>query len=224
MTWPNESVRHILASYGVRTKYEDDPVYVGGRSSLQFSEEKLPYESGKRYPTDLMNCFHTSLRKDVAYAFVIEHGGKSYELKLDLSGIPDYRLFRQEDWQPFMTYIFYTEQEIPYNFLIKSRPDMEEYLQSQGFGMGDQITLEDLEEGLFDVFAYPSVSMNDKLYEKGYVNKNFRMPHEDEIAIFNEEILEDAWQNRRTLIDEEITKADQRYYEKRTKKIEEMSG
>ncbi|KXB07390.1 hypothetical protein AKJ51_01470 [candidate division MSBL1 archaeon SCGC-AAA382A20] len=220
--WFGQKNRHKLSALGVKTKCEDDPIYVGGRSSIQFSEEKNPYESGKRFSTDMVNCFHTSLRKDIPYSFVLEHGGKVYELNLNLSDVPDYKIFRQEDWQPFMAYIFYTEEKIPYNFLKKERPDMKEYLQSQGFGMGDQITLEDLEDGLFDIFAYPSVSMNDELYEKEYVNKNFRMPHEDEIAIFNEEILEDAWENKRTLTDEEITKADQEYHKKRMKKIKEL--
>jgi len=193
-------------------------VYVGGRSQIRLSDEKPSFDSGKRYPTDLKNCFHTSLRKDVPYTFVLEHGEDVYELNLDLDDVPNYKILRQEDWNPFMAMTFNKYQELPYNFLIKKRPDMEEYLQSQGFDKGDQITVEDLDDGLFDVFMYPSEETNDKMYEKGLMSvEEYRVPYEDEVAIFNMDVLEDAWENKRKLSEKEVRKADQEHYEKRKK-------
>lgn len=227
MTWKNESLRHKLSAMGVKSSRHHSPVYVGGRESIRFSEEKIPYPSGKRYSTDLANCFHTSLRPDVAYSFAIEHSGRGYILHLDLSNTPDYKIFRQEDWTPFMAFIFYTEYKIPFNMLVKERPDMREYLESLGYELGDQITIEDLEEGLFDIFAYPSVDVNDivkREYMEGeyYDKPKYRIPHEDEIAIFDKELVEDAWERKFEVPIKKLAEEDIKYHKKRMKKLREM--
>lgn len=211
MTWYKDYNRHRLSALGIKTKSESHPVYVGGRTHLRKSDFKPKLEEGKRYTTDLTNCFHTSLQGDEAYAFALDSDDNVYKVELDLSEVPEHKILRQEDWTPFMVYIFVNDGVIPLNFLLKQRPDMREYLVDElGYEVG--ITVEDIDSGIFDVFAYHPREMTYEVKAK-YPDTTYRIPSEEEVAIFNLDIIREGWGNREIVPKDELIRMDREWYE-----------
>ena len=221
MSWRNESERHRLSALGVKTKSDHHPVYVGGRTHLRKSDFKPKPEGGKRYPTDLTNCFHTSLQGEEAYAFALDSDDNVYRVELDLSGVPEHKILRQEDWTPFMVYIFANDGVIPLDFLLEKRPDMREYLIDElGYEVG--ITIDDIDGGIFDVFAYHPRELTHEVKAK-YPDTTYRIPNEEEVAIFNLDIIKEGWDNRELVPKEELIEMDRKWY-KESKDIKQKYG
>lgn len=176
--WFNDPNKHALASKGVVTKSEHTPVYVGGRTSPRFRSTPR----GGR--TDVYNAYHTTVDKDEAKFFVEDENDNLYKLNIDTSKIPEERILRMEDWTPEMANAFRQYGVIPFKYLEETRPDLVEHLKDERYN--NLVTVEHLsEEKPLDVFAYPPSYMGEEIGLR-----------ENEIAIFDKELLLEAWENR----------------------------
>jgi len=198
--WFGHPYRHALSSKGIINASEGEYVYVGGRDSPRFRS----FTRGGR--TDVSNAFHTTTDPNVAQSFA-EEDGKVYKLHIDTSEVPEERILRKEDWTEPMMNDFVKSGMIYFKHLKETRPELVESLQNRGYNRYVSVEMLSTDKPL-DIFAYPT--------EYGL--------NEDEVAIFDRELLLNAWENKRILTDEEIRKADYEYHKKRMKQIEEMSG
>lgn len=177
MAWHNEPDRHSLASKGVITVDREHSVYVGGRDSPRFRS----FTRGGR--TDVSNAFHTTTDPDIAESFAEEENGKVYKLQINTSEIPNDRILRREDWTYPMMEDFVKSGMIYFKHLKETRPDLVKSLRDRGYNRYVSVEMLSREKPL-DVFAYPP---------KYGLN-------EDEIAIFDKELLLKAWENKEEVV------------------------
>ncbi len=176
MTWEDEPYRHALASRGVLTTSQSHPVYVGGRDNPRMRT----FTRGGR--TDVSNAFHTTTDPDIAESFARDTDGELYRLEIDTSKVPNDRILRAEDWTPEMAKDFALSGLIYFKHLKETRPDLVESLKDRGYNRYLSVEMLSDEKPL-DVFTYPHMEMDYGLDEK-------------EVAIFDKELLLDAWENR----------------------------
>lgn len=181
MTWKDEPGRHALASKGIITADREHPVYVGGRTSPRMRT----FTRGGR--TDVSNAFHTTTDPEVAQSFIRDENHKLYKMEIDLSNIPEERILRAEDWTYEMAKDFTWSGLVYFKHLKEIRPDLVSALQDKGYKRYISVEMLSSEKPL-DVFVYPHIDDLDYgLQEK-------------EVAIFNRDILLDAWHNKEEVV------------------------
>lgn len=184
--WRGEPLRHALASKGVLTRFKEHPVYVGGRTSPRFRT----FPKGGR--TDVYNAFHTTTDATIAQNFVEGEDDKIYKLEIDTSKVPDNKILRAEDWTEKMAKDFHLSGMVYFKHLKETRPDLVEHLKEQGYNRYVSVEMLSNDKPL-DVFVYPHFDLPEGLGEK-------------EVAIFDKELLLEAWQDREEATKEEILK------------------
>lgn len=215
--WFNDPYRHSLASRGIFTKKGDrNTVYVGGRSNIRMSS-KPPDKH--REDTDVWNAFHTTTDPNIAKKFLgYRDDKKLYELEINLSDVPNEKILRDEDWNEDMVDKWWSRNpRIELDDLKKTRPDLVERFRKILGEDVDEITPKELsEEDVLDVFVYPQIDfpftiethrldIRDKPWEEWTEEeKEFPQPVENEVAIFDEELLRKAWKEKEEVDPDEI--------------------
>lgn len=216
--WYNDPYKHSLASKGIMTKEGDwNEVLVGGRDNPRLSQKPVHEH---REDTDVWNAFHTTTDPHIAKKFSSgwNENNKIYELEIDLNSIPNDKILRDEDWSEEMIGKWWARNpRIELDDLEETRPDLVKRFREILDDDIEIITPKELsEKNLLDVFVYPQIDfpydieshrleIRDKPWEEWTEEeKEFPQPVENEVAIFDEELLEDAWEHRKEVDPHEI--------------------